>query len=197
MNKPRNLNLALVLLALAQLMVVLDSAIVNLPSPSIQHALHFNPTDLEWVINAYTITFGGLLLLGGRAGDLFGRRRMFIIGALVFTAGSLAGGFCNYSHYLIGARAAQGIGAAVLAPTALSLLAAMFPQGAERNRALGVYSGVSAGGGAVGLLMGGLITNYLSWRWIMFVNVPIGMLLALAAPRVLIRGEGKPGRLDL
>jgi EmrB/QacA subfamily drug resistance transporter len=115
----------------------------------------------------------------------------------MFTAGSMAGGLATSSTFLIAARAAQGVGAAVLAPTALSLLAATFPQGAQRNRALGVYSAVSAGGGGIGLLMGGVITNYLSWRWIMFVNVPIGLLLAFAAPRVLIRGEGKPGRLDL
>jgi EmrB/QacA subfamily drug resistance transporter/deazaflavin-dependent oxidoreductase (nitroreductase family) len=196
-SPPRNLNLALIVIALAQLMVVLDVAIVNVALPSIQRELHFVPTDLEWVVNAYAIAFGGLLLLGGRTGDLFGRRRMFIIGALMFTAGSMAGGFATSSSFLIGARAAQGVGAAILAPTALSLLAATFPQGALRNRALGVYSAVSAGGGAVGLLMGGIITNYLSWRWIMFVNVPIGLLLAFAAPRVLIRGEGKPGRLDL
>jgi EmrB/QacA subfamily drug resistance transporter/deazaflavin-dependent oxidoreductase (nitroreductase family) len=196
-STPRNLNLALVVIALAQLMVVLDVAIVNVALPSIQRELHFAATDLEWVVNAYAIAFGGLLLLGGRTGDLFGRRRMFIIGALMFTAGSLAGGLATSSTFLIAARAAQGVGAAVLAPTALSLLAATFPQGAERNRALGVYSAVSAGGGAIGLLMGGIITNYLSWRWIMFVNVPIGLLLAVAAPRVLIRGEGKPGRLDL
>src|SRR5216683_2608698 len=196
-STPRNLNLALVVIALAQLMVVLDVAIVNVALPSIQRELHFAATDLEWVVNAYAIAFGGLLLLGGRTGDLFGRRRMFIIGALMFTAGSLAGGLATSSAFLIAARAAQGVGAAVLAPTALSLLAATFPQGAERNRALGVYSAVSAGGGAVGLLLGGIITNYLSWRWIMFVNVPIGLLLAFAAPRVLIRGEGKPGRLDL
>jgi EmrB/QacA subfamily drug resistance transporter len=196
-STPRNLNLALVVIALAQLMVVLDVAIVNVALPSIQRELHFAATDLEWVVNAYAIAFGGLLLLGGRTGDLFGRRRMFIIGALMFTAGSLAGGLATSSTFLIAARAAQGVGAAVLAPTALSLLAATFPQGAERNRALGVYSAVSAGGGGLGLLMGGIITNYLSWRWIMFVNVPIGLLLAFAAPRVLIRGEGKPGRLDL
>jgi len=196
-STPRNSNLALVVIALAQLMVVLDVAIVNVALPSIQRELHFAATDLEWVVNAYAIAFGGLLLFGGRTGDLFGRRRMFIIGALMFTAGSLAGGLATSSTFLIAARAAQGVGAAVLAPTALSLLAATFPQGAERNRALGVYSAVSAGGGAVGLLLGGIITNYLSWRWIMFVNVPIGLLLALAAPRVLIRGEGKPGRLDL
>jgi EmrB/QacA subfamily drug resistance transporter/deazaflavin-dependent oxidoreductase (nitroreductase family) len=196
-SKSRNLNVALVVIALAQLMVVLDVAIVNVALPSIQRELHFAATDLEWVVNAYTIAFGGLLLLGGRTGDLFGRRRMFIIGALFFSAGSMAGGFATSSSFLIAARAAQGIGAAILAPTALSLLAATFPQGAQRNRALGVYSAVSAGGGAVGLLMGGIITNYLSWRWIMFVNVPIGLLLAFAAPRALIRGEGKPGRLDL
>src|SRR5205807_2018198 len=194
---PRKLNLALAVIALAQLMVVLDTAIVNVALPSIQRSLHFNPTDLEWVVNAYAIAFGGLLLLGGRTGDLFGRRRMFIVGALMFTAGSMAGGLATSSTFLIAARAAQGVGAAILAPTALSLLAATFPQGAQRNRALGVYSAVSAGGGGIGLLMGGIITNYLSWRWIMFVNVPIGLLLAFAAPRVLIRGEGKPGRLDL
>jgi EmrB/QacA subfamily drug resistance transporter len=196
-SAPRNLNLALVLLALAQLMVVLDSAIVNVALPSIQRALHFNPTDLEWVVNAYTITFGGLLLLGGRAGDLFGRRRLFIIGALVFTAGSLAGGFANSSTFLIVARAAQGVGGAILAPTALSILAQTFTEGKERNRAFGVYSGVSAGGGAIGLLIGGIITNYFSWRWIMFVNVPVGLLIAFAAPRLLARSEGRPGRLDL
>ena len=196
-SSPRNLNLALLVIALAQLMVVLDVAIVNVALPSIQRELHFAATDLEWVVNAYAIAFGGLLLLGGRTGDRFGRRRMFVAGALMFTAGSMAGGLATSPAFLIAARAAQGIGAAVLAPTALSLLAATFSQGAQRNRALGVYSAVSAGGGGIGLLMGGVITNYLSWRWIMFVNVPIGLLLAFAAPRVLIRGEGKPGRLDL
>jgi EmrB/QacA subfamily drug resistance transporter/deazaflavin-dependent oxidoreductase (nitroreductase family) len=196
-SQPRNLNVALVVIALAQLMVVLDVAIVNVALPSIQRELHFAATDLEWVVNAYAIAFGGLLLLGGRTGDLFGRRRMFIIGALLFTAGSMAGGLATSPAYLIAARVAQGVGAAILAPTALSLLAATFSEGAQRNRALGVYSAVSAGGGGVGLLMGGIITNYLSWRWIMFVNVPVGLLLAVAAPRVLIRGEGKPGRLDL
>lgn len=196
-SPPPNLNLALMVIALAQLMVVLDVAIVNVALPSIQRELRFAATDLEWVVNAYAIAFGGLLLLGGRTGDLFGRRRMFVIGALLFTAGSMAGGLATSPGYLITARAAQGVGAAILAPTALSLLAATFPQGAQRNRALGVYSAVSAGGGAIGLLMGGVITNYLSWRWIMFVNVPIGLLLAIAAPRALVRSEGKPGRLDL
>src|SRR5260221_7592656 len=196
MDKPRNLNVALVVIALAQLMVVLDVAIVNVALPSIQRELQFAAADLEWVVNGYAIAFGGLLLLGGRTGDLFGRRRMFVIGALLFTAGSLAGGLATSSTFLIAARAAQGVGAAVLAPTALSLLAATF-QGPARNRALGLYSGVSAGGGAIGLLLGGVITNYFSWRWIMFINVPIGLLLAFAAPRVLPYVAGKSGRLDL
>jgi EmrB/QacA subfamily drug resistance transporter len=178
-------------------MVVLDSAIVNVALPSIQHELHFAADDLQWVVNAYAIAFGGLLLLGGRTGDLFGRRRMFVIGALLFTTGSLAGGLAISSTFLIAARAAQGVGAAILAPTALSLLAATFPQGRARNRALGVYSGVSAGGGAIGLLLGGMITTYFTWRWIMFINVPIGLLLAFGAPRVLPSSEGRPGRLDL
>src|ERR1700681_4777685 len=143
---PSNLGLALAVIAAAQLMVVLDATIVNIALPSIQRALQFTPTGLEWVINAYALTFGGLLLLGGRAGDLFGRRRMFVIGALVFTTGSLAGGFANSPTFLIMARAAQGVGGAILAPTALSILAQTFTEGKERNRAFGVYSAVSAGG---------------------------------------------------
>lgn len=192
-----NLNLALAVIAVAQLMVVLDVAIVNVALPSIQRALRFTATDLEWVVNAYAITFGGLLLLGGRSGDLFGRLRMFVIGALLFTAGSLAGGLATTSTLLIAARTAQGVGAAVIAPTALSLLADTFPEGSTRNRALGVYSAVSAAGGALGLLLGGVITTYLSWRWILFVNVPVGVVLALAAPRVLTAARRLPGRLDL
>jgi EmrB/QacA subfamily drug resistance transporter len=194
---PRNLTLALLVIAVAQLMVVLDVAIVNVALPSIQHALHFTATDLEWVANAYAIAFGGLLLLGGRAGDLFGRLRLFVIGTLLFIVGSAAGGFATTSTFLIGARALQGVGAAIVAPTALSLLADTFAEGPQRNRALGVYSAVAAGGGAIGLLLGGVITTYLSWRWILFVNVPIGLVLALTAPRVLVATKGRPGRLDL
>jgi EmrB/QacA subfamily drug resistance transporter/deazaflavin-dependent oxidoreductase (nitroreductase family) len=188
---------ALAVIGVAQLMVVLDVAIVNVALPSIQHALKFNAADLEWVVNAYAIAFGGLLLLGGRTGDLFGRLRMFIIGTLLFTAGSLAGGLALTPTALITARAAQGIGAAIVAPTALSLLAATFAEGPARNRALGVYSAISAGGGALGLLLGGVITNYFSWRWILFVNVPVGLVLALVAPRVLVASRGSRGRLDL
>src|SRR6202165_3641655 len=160
---PRNLGLAVAVIAVAQLMVVLDATIVNIALPSIQRALHFSATGLEWVINAYALTFGGLLLLGGRAGDLFGRRRMFTAGVVVFTLGSLAGGFATSATWLIIARAAQGIGAAIVAPTALSLIADTFSEGAERNRALGVYGAVAGAGGAAGLLLGGLLTNFASW----------------------------------
>ncbi|MFI5282865.1 MAG: MFS transporter [Candidatus Dormibacterales bacterium] len=194
---PRNLNVALLIIALAQLMVVLDVAIVNVALPSIQRGLRFTAGDLEWVANAYAITFGGLLLLGGRAGDLFGRLRVFAIGIVVFSLGSLAGGLAATPSFLIGARAFQGVGAAIMAPSALSLLADTFQEGAVRNRALGVYSAVSAGGGAIGLLLGGIITNYISWRWILFVNIPIGLFLVLAAPRFLVAARGRAGRLDL
>jgi EmrB/QacA subfamily drug resistance transporter len=194
---PRNLNLALIVIAAAQLMVVLDATIVNIALPSIQRALQFSATDLEWVINAYALTFGGLLLLGGRAGDLFGRRRMFTVGIVVFTLGSLAGGFATSATWLIIARAAQGIGAAIVAPTALSLIADTFREGADRNRALGVYGAVAGAGGALGLLLGGVLTNFASWRWVLFVNVPIGIVLAIVAPRVLASSHRRPGRLDL
>src|SRR3989442_8982357 len=194
---PKSLGLGLAVIAVAQLMVVLDTAIVNIALPSIQRALHYTPSGLEWVVNGYALAFGGLLLLGGRAGDLFGRRRVFVTGVLLFTLGSLVGGFATTSGWLIMARVAQGVGAAIVAPTALSLVADTFPEGSGRNRALGVYSAVSGAGGALGLLLGGLITNYFSWRWVLFVNVPIGAMLALGAPRVLAATSGRPGRLDL
>jgi EmrB/QacA subfamily drug resistance transporter/deazaflavin-dependent oxidoreductase (nitroreductase family) len=189
--------LALGVITTAQLMVVLDVAIVNVALPSIQRALAFDATGLEWVVNAYAIAFGGLLLLGGRSGDMFGRLRMFVIGTVVFTAGSLAGGLAATATALIAARALQGMGAAIVAPTALSLVADTFSEGAGRNRALGVYSAASASGGALGLLLGGVITTYLSWRWILFVNVPVGIVLALLAPRVLNGAPGRGGRLDV
>ncbi len=194
---PRNLRIALIVIALAQLMVVLDGTIVNVALPSIQHALRFSTTDLEWVVNAYSLAFGGLLLLGGRAGDLFGRRRMFIAGVLLFAAGSLAGGLATTSTWLIASRVIQGAGGAIVAPTALSLIADTFKEGAARTRALGVCAGAAGSGGAIGLILGGVITNYASWRWVLFVNVPIALLLAAAAPRVLAASEGRSGRLDL
>lgn len=197
MTRSRNLNVALVVIAFAQLMVVLDTTIVNVALPSVQRALHFTPTDLEWVVNGYALAFGGLLLLGGRAGDLYGRRRMFIAGVLVFAAGSFAGGLAMSSNWLVAARVLQGAGGAIVAPTALSLIADTFTEGAARNRALGVYAGAAGSGGAIGLILGGLIVNYLSWRWVLFVNVPIALVLALLAPRVLPAAEGRSGRLDL
>ena len=194
---PRSLGIALAVIALAQLMVVLDTTIVNVALPSIQRALRFTTTDLEWVVNAYALAFCGLLLLGGRAGDLFGRRRMFVAGVLLFAAGSFAGGLATTSTWLIVARVVQGAGGAIVAPTALSLIADTFPEGAGRNRALGIYAGAAGSGGAAGLVLGGLITTYLSWRWVLFVNVPIALLLAVAAPRMLAASEGRSGRLDL
>ncbi len=185
MTRPRNLTLALLVIAFAQLMVVLDTTIVNVALPSVQRALHFSATDLEWVVNGYALAFGGLLLLGGRAGDLYGRRRMFIAGVLVFAAGSFAGGLATTSAWLIAARVLQGAGGAIVAPTALSLIADTFQEGAARNRALGVYAGAAGSGGAIGLILGGIIVNYLSWRWVLFVNVPIALALAVVAPRVL------------
>jgi EmrB/QacA subfamily drug resistance transporter len=194
---PRRLGLALAVIATAQLMVVLDATIVNVALPHIQRALGFSDTNLEWVVNAYALTFGGLLLLGGRAGDLLGRRRIFIGGILLFTVSSLIGGFATDQAWLLAARAAQGVGGALAAPTALALIAVTFPEGPPRNRAMGVYATMSVAGSAVGLIVGGLLTTYASWRWVMFVNVPIGILVALAAPRVLPESDRRRGRFDL
>ncbi len=191
------LGLALVVIATAQLMVVLDATIVNVALPHIQHALGFSGSGLEWVVNAYALAFGGLLLLGGRAGDVLGRRRVFIAGLLLFSAASLAGGFATSQAWLLAARAVQGAGAAVTAATALALIATTFPEGPPRNRAMGVYAAMSVAGGAVGLIAGGLLTTYASWRWVLFVNVPIGLAAALASPRVLGESPRQRGRFDL
>src|SRR6266478_4763061 len=179
------LGLALVVIATAQLMVVLDATIVNVALPHMQRALGFSGSGLEWVVNAYAVTFGGLLLLGGRAGDILGRRRVLVFGLLLFSAASLLGGFANSEWWLLTARAVQGVGGAVIAPTALALITTNFPEGGERNRAFGVYAAMAGAGSAAGLLLGGILTTYLSWRWVMFVNVPIGIAVAAAAPRVL------------
>ena len=194
---PRRLGLALAVIATAQLMVVLDATIVNVALPHIQTALGFSGSNLEWAVNAYALAFGGLLLLGGRSGDLLGRRRVFIVGILVFSLASLLGGFATGQAWLLAARVVQGIGGAFAAPTALSLIAVTFPEGPPRNRAMGVYAGMSVAGGAVGLLAGGLLVTYLNWRWVFFVNVPIGLAVALAAPRVLGESERRRGRFDL
>ncbi|HLH58859.1 MAG TPA: MFS transporter [Streptosporangiaceae bacterium] len=195
--RPAHLGWALAVIATAQLMVVLDATIVNVALPHIQHALGFSGTNLEWVINAYALAFGGLLLLGGRSGDLLGRRRVFIFGILVFSAASLFGGFANSQAWLLTARVIQGAGGAFAATTALSLVAVTFPEGRQRNRAMGVYAAMSVAGGAVGLLAGGILTTYASWRWVLFVNVPIGLVVALAAPRVLGESARQRGRFDL
>ena len=196
-QQPRHLGLALAVIATAQLMVVLDATIVNVALPHIQHALGFSGSNLEWVVNAYALAFGGLLLLGGRTGDLLGRRRVFIAGILLFSVASLVGGFATSQFWLLTARVVQGIGGAFAAPTALSLVAVTFPEGRPRNRAMGVYAGMSVAGGAVGLILGGLLVNFASWRWVLFVNVPIGLLVAFAAPRVLGESERQRGRFDL
>ena len=194
---PRRLGLALFVIATAQLMVVLDAAIVNVALPHIQRALGFTGNGLEWVVTAYAVTFGGLLLLGGRSGDLLGRRRIFIAGLLLFSGASLLGGFATSQEWLLAARALQGVGGAMVAPTALALITTNFPEGPPRNRAMGVYAAMSGGGAAVGLVAGGLLTTYLSWRWVLFVNVPIGILVALAAPYVLAESARQRGRFDL
>jgi EmrB/QacA subfamily drug resistance transporter len=193
----RRLGLALLVIATAQLMVVLDATIVNVALPHIQQALGFSGTGLEWVVNAYAITFGGLLLLGGRAGDIFGRRRVFVFGLLLFSAASLLGGFATSEWWLLTARAVQGVGGAVIAPTALALITTNFPQGQERNRAFSVYAAMAGAGAAVGLVLGGVLTTYASWRWVFFVNVPIGIVVAAAAPRVLAESPRRPGRIDV
>ena len=196
-DRPRSSGLALAIIATAQLMVVLDATIVNVALPDIQKALGFSGSGLQWVVNAYALTFGGLLLLGGRAGDLLGRRKMFIAGLLLFSAASLAGGFADSEGLLLAARAIQGVGAAITAPAALSLITTTFPEGPARNKAMGVYASMSVAGGALGLLIGGLLTTYVSWRWVMFVNVPIGLAVALAASRVLVETPRHRGRFDL
>ena len=190
-------GLVLTLILTCQLMVVLDATIVNIALPDIRTALHFSSTSLSWVINAYTLTFGGLLLLGARAGDILGRRRTFLAGITLFTAASLVGGFAASSGELLAARAAQGIGAALASPSALALLMTMFPQGRERTRAVGLYTAVSIGGSAVGLIAGGMLTQWVSWRWVLFVNVPIGVAVIALSRLVLPETPRSPGRFDL
>ena len=177
--------IVLALLAMAQFVVVLDASIVNVALPSIGRGLHFSQDSLSWVVNAYVLTFGGFLLLGGRAADLLGRRRIFMIGLVVFAVASLAGGLAQSPGWLIAARAVQGFGAALLSPAALSIVTTTFTEGAERNRALGVWGAVAGSGGAAGVLLGGILTSGLGWQWVLFVNTPIGIAAALLAPRLI------------
>ena len=188
---------ALVLISTAQLMLLLDATIVNVALPAIHSTLAFSGSGLEWVVTGYSLAFGGLLLLGGRAGDILGRRRLFVTGLAVFTAASLLGGFATEPWMLLVSRAAQGLGAAAASPAALALIATTFPEGPERNRAIGFYTAVATSGGGIGLLAGGLITTYLSWRWILFVNVPIGALMVALSWKLLPETPRRRGRFDL
>ena len=181
----------------AQLMVVLDTTIVNVALPHIQDSLGFSTSGLSWVINAYILTFGGFLLLGARAGDLFGRRRVFLVGIALFTVSSMLGGLATSGWMLLAARALQGLGAALAAPSALSLLTVTFSEGPARVRAIGLFTTVSAAGGAIGLIAGGLLTQLVSWRWVMFVNVPIGIVVFLIGRMVLAETESRHGHFDL
>jgi EmrB/QacA subfamily drug resistance transporter len=190
-------GIVLALILTCQLMVVLDASIVNIALPDIKSSLHFSTDSLSWVINAYTVTFGGLLLLGARAGDILGRRRVFIAGLTLFTVASLLGGFAQNPAELLSARALQGIGGALASPSALALLMTAFPQGRERVRAIGLYTAASVGGVAVGLLAGGILTQWTSWRWVLFVNVPIGLVALFVARYVLPETPRNRGRFDL
>ena len=178
-------GMALLLICLVQFMVVLDIAIVNVALPTIKDSLNFGEDSLSWVINAYTLTFGGLLLLGGRAADLLGRRRMFMAGLVLFSLASLVCGLSTSSTMLVTARAVQGVGAAIISPAALSILMTTFEEGPERNKALGIWGAIAGTGGAAGVLLGGILTQELNWSWIFFINVPIGAAVLLAAPRYI------------
>src|SRR5437762_10224438 len=180
-KQPASRWLVLVIACLAQFMVVLDATVVNIALPSIQRGLHFSATNLQWVVNGYTLIFGGFLLLGGRAADLLGRKRLFIAGVILFSVASLINGLAQSSGMLIAGRGLQGLGGALVSPAALSIVTTTFTDGAQRTKALGVWSAIAASGAAVGLLMGGILTDIASWRWVFFVNVPVGLAtIALA-----------------
>jgi EmrB/QacA subfamily drug resistance transporter len=185
MRQTTNPWVVLVLICLAQFMVILDATIVNVALPSIQKDLNLSEGNLQWIVNAYTLVFGGFLLLGGRAGDLLGRKRLFLIGLVVFTVASLLDGLASSEGMLIGARALQGLGAALVSPAALSIISTTFEEGAERARALGVWAAIAIGGSAVGLILGGVLTQYFSWPWIFFVNVPVGIVAFVLSLRLI------------
>jgi EmrB/QacA subfamily drug resistance transporter len=196
---PVNRWFILVLVCVAQFMVVLDATIVNVALPSIQTHLHFTPLGLQWIVNIYTLFFGGFLLLGGRASDLLGRQRLFMAGLAVFTIASLVNGIATTSGMLIAGRAAQGLGAALVSPAALAIVTTTFAEGKERTRALGIWSAIAAGGGAVGLLLGGVLTETLSWRWVFFINLPIGIAAFVLAARYIhnTRAAQRPESADV
>ncbi len=194
---PARRSVALAVILMCQLMVVVDVNVVNIALVPIQRTLHFSTANLAWVVDAYTVTFGGLLLLGGRAGDVFGRRRMLIAGLTLFTLASLTGGLATSATMLLVARAIQGVGAAMASPSTLSLISAIFAEGPERNRALGTFTAVSAGGGSFGLVAGGALVSWVSWRWVLFINVPIGVAAIALAPRFVPEPPRNGGKLDL
>jgi EmrB/QacA subfamily drug resistance transporter len=191
--------LVLVLVCLAQFMVILDATIVNVALPSIQKDLNLSEGNLQWIVNAYTLVFGGFLLLGGRAGDLIGRKRIFLVGLVIFTTASLLDGLASSEGMLIGARALQGLGAALVSPAALSIISTTFAEGRERARALGVWAAIAIGGSAVGLVLGGFLVQYLSWQWIFFVNVPVGIAAFVLSLRLIpeSRDEHAHGSYDI
>jgi EmrB/QacA subfamily drug resistance transporter len=196
---PRGLHpsIALAVIVTCQLMLILDTTIVNIALPNIQEGLRFSDTGLSWVLNAYTLAFGGLLLLGGRAGDILGRRRLFTVGILLFSAASLTGGFATSATWLVASRAVQGVGAAIAAPSALSLITTTFQEGPPRTRALSIFSSVSAVGASIGLIAGGMLTSWVSWRWVLFVNVPIGITIAILAPIFIQETQRRAGHFDV
>jgi EmrB/QacA subfamily drug resistance transporter len=194
-----HLRATLLLSCLAQFMVILDVSVVNVALPAIRGGLHFTEADLQWVVNAYTVTFAGFLLLGGRAADLLGRRRVFVAGLVLFAVASLAGGVADSRTMLIAARAVQGLGGAVIAPASLSILTTTFAEGPARNKAVGIWGAMGGAGGAAGVLLGGVLTDLLSWRWILFINVPIGLIAAVAAQRYIMesRADRRTREFDL
>jgi EmrB/QacA subfamily drug resistance transporter len=199
-NLPPNAGrvaLGILIVLIAQLMFVLDATVVNVALPRIATDLDFGPAALSWVLNGYTLAFGGLLLLGGRLGDVFGRLRVFWIGVGVFTVFSLVGGLAESQEILIGARALQGVGAALAAPSVLALLTTSAPDEAARNRALALFTAVSSGGGALGLILGGILTDLMSWRWTLFINVPIGLAVLATVRRYVAETPRRPGRFDI
>ena len=189
--------LVLVLVCMAQFMVILDATIVNVALPSIQTDLDMSDADLQWIVNAYTLMFGGFLLLGGRAGDLAGRKKVFLVGIVVFTVASLLNGLAPSSEFLIVFRGVQGLGAALIAPAALSIITTTFAEGAERTKAMGVWAAIAVGGGAVGLVLGGVLTTALSWPWIFFVNVPVGIAVFVLVAALRPRVEGRARAQEL
>src|SRR5687768_5615568 len=198
-SDPRTRWLALLVLCLGDLMIVLDGTIVNVALPSIRDDLGFSQESLAWVVNAYLLTFGGFLLLGGRLGDLFGHRRLFLAGITLFTVASLACGLATTQGFLIAARAVQGLGGAVASAVALSLMMTLFTEPADRAKAMGVFGFVAAGGGSLGVLLGGVLTDTINWHWIFLVNLPIGVLVYALALNLLPAdsGSAEKGRVDV